>query len=325
MFIAVGSSSNVGEGMGTKTAAEIVAWEAARGLGAAWGSESNRANILVTDPEGSQALRPYATGIRNPVGLAIHPTTSNLWVSTNERDGLGDNLVPDYVTRVTEGGFYGWPWYYMGNFQDPRRAGERPDLAGKATVPDVLEQAHSASLQMTFYPSNNGLAAFPPQYHGDAFVALHGSWNRATRTGYKVVRIPLNNGIPTGRYDDFVTGFVTTDRNVWGRPVGVAVARDGALLMTEDGNGTIWRVAYSRPQLSASIVEDNGQQYLVVTVTRSAPAPNSTVEVSSDLLTWTSPAEIVTLSETPTQLVLRDNTPIQNWTARFIRLRVSTQ
>jgi len=288
MFIAVGSSSNVGEGMGQKTPAEITAWEATNGLGAAWGSETHRANILVTDPDGLEPLRPYATGIRNPVGLAIHPTTSNLWVSTNERDGLGDNLVPDYVTRITEGGFYGWPWYYMGNFQDPRRAGERPDLVGKAIVPDVLEQAHSASLQMTFYPSNAGPAAFPLQYHGDAFVALHGSWNRATRTGYKVVRIPLNNGIPTGRYDDFVTGFVTTDRNVWGRPVGVAVARDGALLMTEDANGTIWRIAYARPQLSASIVEDNGQKYLVVTVTRSAPAPNYTVEVSSDLLTWIS-------------------------------------
>jgi glucose/arabinose dehydrogenase/cytochrome c2 len=325
MFIAVGSASNVGEGMGTRTAAEIVAWEAARGLGAAWGSESNRANILVTDPEGIQPLRPYATGIRNPVGLAIHPTTSNLWVSTNERDGLGDNLVPDYVTRVTEGGFYGWPWYYMGNFQDPRLAGARPDLAGDAIVPDVLEQAHSASLQMTFYTGSNGPAAFPPQYHGDAFVALHGSWNRATRTGYKVVRIPLNNGVPTGRYDDFLTGFVTTDRNVWGRPVGVAMARDGALLMTEDGNGTIWRIAYSRPLLSGRIVEDNGQKYLVVTVTRATLAPNYTVEVSSDLLTWASPAEIVTLSETPTQLVLRDSTPIQDGTVRFIRLRVSTQ
>jgi glucose/arabinose dehydrogenase/cytochrome c2 len=325
MFIAVGSASNVGEQIGTRTPAEIAAWEAEHGLGAAWGNETHRANILVTDPEGIQPLHPYATGIRNPVGLAIHPTTSNLWVSTNERDGLGDNLVPDYVTRVTEGGFYGWPWYYMGNFEDPRRAGERPDLAGQAIVPDVLEQAHSASLQMTFYPSNNGPAAFPPQYHGDAFVALHGSWNRATRTGYKVVRIPLNNGVPTGRYDDFVTGFVTTDRNVWGRPVGVAVARDGALLMTEDANGTIWRIAYSRPQLSASIVEDNGQKYLVVTVTHSAPAPNYTVEVSFNLVTWASPAEMVTLNETPTQLVLRDNTPIQDGTARFIRLRVSTQ
>jgi glucose/arabinose dehydrogenase len=268
MSIAVGSGSETAGMMGRKTPAEITEWEAAHGLGAAWSNETHRANILVTDPEGSQPLRPYATGIRNPVGLAVHPTTGDLWVSVNERDGLGDNLVPDYVTRVREGGFYGWPWYYMGNFEDPRHAGERPDLAGKGIVPDVLEQAHSASLQMTFYTGSNGPAAFPPQYQGDAFVALHGSWNRATRTGYKIVRIPLNNGVPTGRYDDFLTGFVTTDRNVWGRPVGVAVARDGALLMTEDGNGTIWRIAYTRPLLSGRIVEDSGQRYLVLTVTR---------------------------------------------------------
>jgi hypothetical protein len=137
----------------------------------------------------------------------------------------------------------------------------------------------------------------------------------------------LNNGVPTGRYDDFLTGFVTSDRNVWGRPVGVAVARDGALLMTEDGNGTIWRIAYTNtsvpPVLSASIVEAGGQKYLVVTVTRSAPTANYTVEVSSDLRAWASSPEIVTLTETPTQLVLRDNTPIG--TARFIRLRASTQ
>src|SRR5436190_3991734 len=296
MFIAVGSSSNIAETMGRKTPAEITDWEAAHGLGAAWGSETHRANILVTDPEGLQPLREFATGIRNPVGLAIHPTAGDLWVSTNERDGLGDNLVPDYVTRVKEGGFYGWPWYYMGNFEDPRHASERPDLAGKATVPDVLEQAHSASLQMTFYTANNGPAAFPPQYHGDAFAALHGSWNRATRTGYKLVRIPLNNGTPTGRYDDFLTGFVTSDRNVWGRPVGITVAHDGALLMTEDGNGTIWRIAYTRPVLSGRIAEDAGQKYLVVTVTRPAGV-NYIVEVSSDLLTWASPANMVTLSE----------------------------
>jgi glucose/arabinose dehydrogenase/cytochrome c2 len=330
MFISVGSGSNAGEQIGRKTPAEVVAWEADHGLGAGWGPETQRANILVTDPEGSQPLRAYATGIRNPVGLAIHPTAGDLWVSTNERDGLGDNLVPDYVTRVKEGGFYGWPWYYMGSFEDPRHAGERPDLAGKVIVPDLLEQAHSASLQMTFYPANNGPAAFPSEYQGDAFAALHGSWNRATRTGYKLVRIPLNNGVPTGRYDDFLTGFVASDRNVWGRPVGVTVAHDGALLMTEDANptnGTIWRIAYARPQLSASIVEESGQQYLVVTVTRSAPAPNTiyTTEVSSNLLTWASSPAIVTLTETPTQLVLRDNTPIPDVTARFIRLRVSTQ
>ena len=323
-----GSGSNIGEQMGRKTPAEVTEWEAAYGLGAAWGPETHRANIVVTDPEGRQPLRAYATGIRNGVGLAIHPATGDLWVSTNERDGLGDNLVPDYVTRVNEGGFYGWPWYYMGALEDPRRAGERPDLAGKAIVPDVLLQAHSASLQMTFYPTNNGPAAFPREYQGDAFAAFHGSWNRATRTGYKVVRIPLNNGVPTGRYDDFLTGFVTTDRNVWGRPVGVAVARDGALLMTEDGNGTIWRIAYTRPHLSASIVEASGQKYLVVTVTRSASAPdtNYTLEVSSDLLTWASrPAKFVTLTETPTQLVLRETTPIQDMAARFLRLRVATQ
>jgi glucose/arabinose dehydrogenase/cytochrome c2 len=325
MFIAVGSSSNIAETMARKTPDEVVAWEAAHGLGAAWGPEAQRANILVTNPEGSEPLRPYATGIRNPVGLAIHPTSGDLWVSTNERDGLGDNLVPDYVTRVKEGGFYGWPWFYMGNFEDPRHAGERPDLTGKAFVPDVLEQAHSASLQMTFYAANNGPAAFPPQYHGDAFAAFHGSWNRATRTGYKLVRIPLNNGVPTGRYDDFLTGFVTTDRNVWGRPVGVTMAHDGALLMTEDGNGTIWRIAYARPQLAASIVEDGAQKYLVVTATRPAGV-SYTVEVSGDLLTWVpSSGEIITLSETPTQLVLRDNTPIEDRTARFIRLRDSTQ
>ena len=325
MFIAVGSSSNIAETMGRKTPAEVTAWEAEQGLGAGWGPETHRANILVTDPEGLQPLRPYATGIRNPVGLAIHPATGDLWVSTNERDGLGDNIVPDYVTRVKEGGFYGWPWYYMGSFEDPRHAGERPDLAGKGIVPDVLEQSHSASLQMTFYTANNGPAAFPREYQGDAFAALHGSWNRATRTGYKLVRIPLNNGVPTGRYDDFLTGFVTSDRNVWGRPVGVTVAHDGALLMTEDANGTIWRIAYTRDHWSASIVEANGQKYLVVTVTRSAPAPgvNYTVEVSSDLLTWASvPSE--TLTETPTQLVVQDNAPIQDVKARFIRLRVST-
>jgi glucose/arabinose dehydrogenase/cytochrome c2 len=328
MFISVGSGSNVGETMGRKTSAEIAAWEAEHGLGAAWGPEAQRANILVTDPEGTQPLRPYATGIRNPVGLAIHPATGDLWVSTNERDGLGDNLVPDYVTRVKEGGFYGWPWYYMGNFEDPRHAGERPDLVGKAIVPDVLEQAHSASLQMAFYTATTGPAAFPGAYRGDAFAALHGSWNRATRTGYKIVRIPLNDGVPTGRYDDFLTGFVTSDRNVWGRPVGVTVAHDGALLVTEDANGTIWRIAYTNPNtispLSANIVEANGQQYLAVTVARSTLATNVnyTLEFSSDLRTWaTAPSE--TLSETPTQLVLRDNMAVRDVVARFIRLRIS--
>jgi glucose/arabinose dehydrogenase len=245
MFISVGSGSNVGENMKKKTLDEIKAWESEHGFGAAWGPEENRADILVTDPEGHAPLKTYATGIRNGVGLAINPTTGELWVSTNERDGLGDNLVPDYVTHVKEGGFYGWPWYYLGNFEDPRHVGERPDLAGKAIVPDVLEQAHSASLQMTFYTATTGVAAFPAEYQGDAFVALHGSWNRATRTGYKVIRARLNHGVATGQYEDFMTGFAVDDQSVWGRPVGVTVAHDGALLVTEDGHGTIWRIAYT--------------------------------------------------------------------------------
>ena len=243
MFISVGSGSNVAEDMGKKTPEEIRTWEAENGVGAAWGTETHRASILVTDPEGHEPLHPFANGIRNGVGLAVHPETGDLWVSTNERDGLGDNLVPDYVSRVKEGGFYGWPWYYMGNHEDPRHAGARPDLASKVIIPDVLEQAHSASLEMTFYTTTNGVASFPAQYRGDAFVALHGSWNRNLRTGYKIVRVRLNHGVPTGEYEDFLTGFVVDDRNVWGRPVGVTVARDGALLITEDGNGTLWRIA----------------------------------------------------------------------------------
>ncbi|MBS0661896.1 MAG: PQQ-dependent sugar dehydrogenase [Verrucomicrobia bacterium] len=244
LFISVGSASNVGEKLESKTPEEIRQWEAGHGRGAAWGYEANRADILVTDPTGREPLRTYATGIRNGVGLAVDPATGVLWTSTNERDGLGDDLVPDYITRVREHGYYGWPWYYLGDHEDPRHRGARPDLAGAAIVPDVLIQAHSASLQLTFYPAATGPAAFPAQYHGDVFAALHGSWNRQTRTGYKVIRVRVDHGVPTGAYEDFLTGFVTDDEHVWGRPVGVAVAHDGALLVTEDGNGTIWRVAF---------------------------------------------------------------------------------
>jgi hypothetical protein len=182
----------------------------------------------------------FATGIRNCVGLAVHPTTGDLYCSTNERDGLGDNLVPDYVTRVREGAFYGWPWFYIGSNEDPRHVGERADLKGKATIPDVLLQAHSASLGLTFYTGHQ----FPAEYSGDGFAVEHGSWNRSKRTGYKVIRIRLKDGVPTGEYEDFITGFVVNDNDVWGRPVGVAVAHDGALLVSEDGNGTIWRVTH---------------------------------------------------------------------------------
>jgi glucose/arabinose dehydrogenase len=177
----------------------------------------------------------------------VQPRSGELWCATNERDGLGDDLPPDYATRVGEGRFYGWPWYYIGDHEDPRHKGERPDLADKVTIPDVLLQPHSAPLGIVFYDAPETAAAgFPAAFRGDAFVALHGSWNRGKRTGYKVVRLLLHDGIPTGAYEDFLTGFVIDDGSVWGRPVGVAVAHDGALLVSEDGNGTIWRIAYKR-------------------------------------------------------------------------------
>jgi hypothetical protein len=235
MFVSVGSASNVAEGLGKPPNAF---WPEDHVLGATWGNEVDRADVLVFDPDGKNK-GIFATGIRNCVGLAVQPVNGELWCSTNERDGLGDDLVPDYVTRVREGQFFGWPWYYIGDNEEPRLRGERPDLKGKITVPDVLIQSHSASLGMTFYDGRQ----FPAEYQGDAFAAEHGSWNRAKRTGYKVIRIRLKDGVPTGEYQDFMTGFVASDANVWGRPVGVAVAHDGALLVTEDGNGTIWRVS----------------------------------------------------------------------------------
>ncbi|HTS79573.1 MAG TPA: PQQ-dependent sugar dehydrogenase [Myxococcaceae bacterium] len=233
MFVSVGSQSNAGEWMGTKSPEEVRAWEASRGLGATWSFEERRADVLVFEPGGGEG-RIFATGLRNCVGMAVQPATGDLWCSTNERDGLGDDLVPDYVTRVREGATYGWPWYWLGNVEEPRLKGQRPDLAGKATVPDVLLQAHSASLGMTFRGT-------------DGFAAEHGSWNRERRTGYKVIRIPTRDGVPTGEYEDFLVGFVVDGRSVWGRPVGVAVAHDGALLVTEDAGGTVWRVANTAP------------------------------------------------------------------------------
>ncbi len=246
MFISVGSGSNIAENMGKKTADEVKAWEAENALGATWDSEFHRANILVTDPEAKQPLRPYATGIRNSVSTLIEKTTGALWTTTNERDNLGDYLVPDYLTRVKEGGYYGWPWYYMGNHEDPRLAGQRPDLAGQMTNPDVPFQAHSAPLGLVQSLATTGVSVFPEEYRGDIFVALHGSWNRSSRTGYKVVRARLDHGVPTGEYVDFLTGYVADDRSVWGRPVGVAVAHDGALLVTEDGNNTLLRISWQK-------------------------------------------------------------------------------
>ncbi len=238
MFVSVGSQSNVAEGMRKKSPREIEEWEAAHGLGAAWGDEDNRAAVLVYTPEGKNG-RIFATGLRNCVGLAVHPQTGDLYCSTNERDGLGDNLVPDYMTRVREGAFFGWPWRTMGDREDPRWKGSRLDLKGKVSDPDVPIQPHSAPLGMTFYTGT----AFPPEYRGSAFVAFHGSWNRAKRTGYKVARVLMQDGRPTGEYEDFLTGFVIDNNRVWGRPVGVTAARDGALLVSEDASGTVWRVS----------------------------------------------------------------------------------
>ncbi|MGH9342886.1 MAG: PQQ-dependent sugar dehydrogenase [Terriglobia bacterium] len=222
MFVGVGSASNVDD-PDTHPA------------------EKDRADILEFNPDGSD-MRIYAYGIRNPVGLAINPQTGELWCSVNERDALGDNLVPDYITHVQPGGFYGWPWWYMGGHQDPRHAGAHPELKDKVITPDVVLQPHNASLEMTFYEGKQ----FPHEYYGDIFASEHGSWNRSTRAGYEVIRVPLHHtGHATGEYEDFLTGFVLPDGNAWGRPVGVAVAHDGSLLVTDDGSNSIWRVTYA--------------------------------------------------------------------------------
>jgi glucose/arabinose dehydrogenase len=240
MYVSVGSGTNVGEDMEKLSPEQVRAWQADHPLGAAWGAEANRADVLAFNPDGKDE-RIFATGIRNCVGMAVEQSTGTVWCSTNERDGLGDNVPPDYITRVRQGAFYGWPWYYIGANEDPRHRGERPDLKNKITVPDVLIEAHSASLGMTFYDGSQ----FPSEYRGNIFAAEHGSWNRAKRTGYKIIRVIVKNGVPTGEYDDFATGFVVNDSEVWGRPVGVAVAKDGALLVSEDASGTIWRISYS--------------------------------------------------------------------------------
>jgi len=239
LFLAIGSGSNDPD-LPARTADQINAIEAALGRGAAWGEERNRADVIVLDPSG-QTVQHYANGLRNCSGEAIQPATGALWCAVNERDGFGDDLPPDFVTKVRAGAFYGWPWYYVGNHEDPRHKGARPDLAGDVAMPDVLIQPHSAPLGLVFYEG----AMFPAEYRGDAFVALHGSWNRRLRTGYKVIRVRLADGKPTGGYEDFLTGFVS-EAGVWGRPVGVAVAHDGALLVSEDANGTIWRVSYGQ-------------------------------------------------------------------------------
>lgn len=238
LYLSVGSGTNMAEGMKKAPPGGLDAWANSKPLGAAWGKESGRAAVLAFDPDGKN-MRTVATGLRNCSGMTVQPATGALWCVVNERDGLGDNLPFEYATTVDQGAFYGWPWYYIGDHEDPRWQGARPDLAGKVTIPDVLMQPHSAPLNIAFYEGAN----FPAEYKGDAFVTLHGSWNRGVRSGYKVVRLLFEDGKPTGKYQDFMTGFVLDDQ-VWGRPVGVAVARDGSLIVTEDANGTIWRVSY---------------------------------------------------------------------------------
>jgi glucose/arabinose dehydrogenase/mono/diheme cytochrome c family protein len=222
MLVSVGSASNINDPDTTP-------------------EEKNRADVLEFNPDGS-GMRVFAYGIRNCVGMAVQPKTGELWCSVNERDGLGDNLVPDYITHVQEGGFYGWPWWYMGKHQDPRHEGKHPELKDKVITPDVILHPHNASLELTFY---NG-KQFPAEYLGDIFAAEHGSWNRSVRVGYELIRVPLDkSGHATGAYEDFMTGFVVDNGHVWGRPVGVTVAPDGSLLVTDDGSKSIWRISYT--------------------------------------------------------------------------------
>ena len=236
MFVAVGSSSNVDDPDTTP-------------------DEKNRADILEFNPDGSE-MRVYAYGIRNAGGgLAIDPKTGELWCSVNERDGLGDNLVPDYITQVEAGGFYGWPWWYIGGHQDPRHEGKHPELKDKVLLPDVLLQPHNASLEMTFYEGTQ----FPAEYLGDIFSSQHGSWNRSVRAGYEVIRVPRHQtSRASGEYEDFVTGFVVDNSRVWGRPVGITVAQDGSLLITDDGSNSVWRVSYTS---SDSQESERGQNH----------------------------------------------------------------
>jgi glucose/arabinose dehydrogenase len=231
MFVSVGSSGNLDRDMTAQPPSYLP-------LGAAWGDDLNRAGVLEFSPDGGQP-KVLATGLRNCSAEAIQPGSGALWCVVNERDGLGDDVPPDYATQVQAGAFYGWPWFYIGDHPEPRM-NTRPDLLGHVTLPDVLIQPHSAPLGIAFYDATQ----FPPAYRGDAFIALHGSWNRSLRTGYKVIRLLFHDGHPTGEYADFLTGFVASDQAVWARPTGVTVMHDGSLLVSEDGNGTLWRIAY---------------------------------------------------------------------------------
>ncbi|ANE53394.1 L-sorbosone dehydrogenase [Flavisolibacter tropicus] len=222
IYIGVGSSSNIGENGMDK--------------------EVNRACIIEVNRDGS-GEKIYASGLRNPVGMDWAPGTNQLWTAVNERDELGDDVPPDYLTAVKEGGFYGWPYAYFGQHEDPRLKGQKPDLVQKTIKPDVILGPHTASLGLTFYTQNN----FPEHYRGGAFIGQHGSWNRSKFSGYKVVFVPFSGGKPSGKPEDFLTGFIANEEKseVYGRPVGVAVLNDGSLLVADDGGRIIWRVHYT--------------------------------------------------------------------------------
>ncbi len=219
IFISVGSGSNVAE----------------HGME----NEVRRANILEINPDGS-GERVVAAGLRNPVGMGLAPGTNELWTVVNERDELGDNLVPDYLTKVKDGGFYGWPYAYYGPNEDPRLKGQQPELVKETLIPDMSMGAHTASLGLVFYKQK----AFPAKYHGGAFVSQHGSWNRSQLSGYKVIFVPFQNGAPSGDPEDFLTGFIadTSKSEVYGRPVGIAVLPNGALLVADDASNVIWKI-----------------------------------------------------------------------------------
>jgi len=223
IYISVGSGSNNGENGMDK--------------------EVRRADILEINPDGTGEII-YAAGLRNPVGMDWNPANNELWTAVNERDELGDDLVPDYITSVKKGGFYGWPYSYFGSIPDPRMKGERKDLVEKAIVPDVPVGAHTASLGLAFYDKD----AFPAKYKNGAFVGQHGSWNRAKISGYKVVFVPFQNGKPSGKPEDFLTGFISDAEKseVYGRPVAVTVMNDGSLLVNDDSGNTIWKVAVKK-------------------------------------------------------------------------------
>lgn len=223
IYVSVGSGSNVGE----------------NGME----NEVRRANILEINPDGSGEVI-FASGLRNPVGMSWNPVTGALWTVVNERDELGDELVPDYLTSVKKGAFYGWPYAYFGNHEDPRRKGERPDLVAKTIVPDVPLGSHTASLGLDFYTGTR----FPQKYKNGAFIGQHGSWNRSSLAGYQVAFVPFANGKASGSYEPFLTGFIADKEkgDVYGRPVGVLQLADGSLLVADDVSGIVWRVSYSK-------------------------------------------------------------------------------